>query len=99
MMQVETAMNIFARAVFWAVPVWILLMLLHYATWFIWIIHRAVDVIIYPGSLVCLWWRGSILDVDWFSVIVINMVIYYLVIVLVLFVHERLSRSSVDFSA
>jgi len=85
-------MNIFARSVFWAVPVWIFLMLLHYATWFLTGVYETVSAIIYPGHKVCLLLRGGIYDVDWFSVIVLNMVIYYLAIVLIVFI-SRLGRN------
>ncbi|UCE24575.1 MAG: hypothetical protein JSU74_00565 [Candidatus Zixiibacteriota bacterium] len=65
-------------------------MLTHIANPYLWVIIVTVETITYPGYAVCLWLAGSIHDLDWFIIILLNIVIYYLAALIIVFVIDRL---------
>ena len=86
-------MNIFIRSVFWALPFWAMLFSLRfiYIPYDFW--TEIVQTIIRPGVVVCLWFADDLHNLEWFTVITTNLVIYYLAIVLVLFIAGKYHRN------
>ena len=86
--------NTFARAIFWALPIWGILLSFRfiYIPYDFW--TNTVQTVIRPGVEVCLWFEQEIHNLDWFRVIVVNMMIYYLAVLTIVFVVERFHRPS-----
>lgn len=87
-------LSIFARAVFWALPIWAVLLSFRfiYIPYDFW--TGIVQTVIRPGVTVCLWFEHEIHNLGWFRVITVNLVLYYLAVLVLIFIADRFPRPS-----